>query len=144
MADDTSRIASAATSVGRDTRTEPYTMPPTLPGHQAWPQSAQNGISPLATASSTVDGRINLVENIRTLDIFFASRSHLVRYLVHPPAELRVDLLGSTVCSSPKDPGIGGKGERNLGHVVHPQPCGNGDRNHLDDLDGTVAHDVAA
>jgi hypothetical protein len=60
------------------------------------------------------------------------------------PAELGVDLLGSTVCCSHDNAGISGKRERNLSKIVHPQPSGNGDRHNLNDLDGALAHDVAA
>ena len=63
---------------------------------------------------------------------------------VHPAAELRVDLIGGTVCCSRDNPGIGGEGEWNPGNVVHPQACGHGDRHDLDDLDGTLPYDMAA
>jgi hypothetical protein len=60
------------------------------------------------------------------------------------PLKLWVDLLGSTVCCPSEDPGIGGKRERNLGHVVHAHPCGNSDRDHLNDHDGALSHELAA
>jgi hypothetical protein len=63
---------------------------------------------------------------------------------VHPAAELRVDLMGGTVCCSRDNPGIGGEGEWNLGHVVHPQACGHANRHDLDDLDGALPYDMAA
>ena len=65
-------------------------------------------------------------------------------HLRHPIFSRRVDLLGGTKGCAREDPGVGGKRERNLGQIVHPQSRGDGDRHHLDDLDGPLPHDMAA
>ena len=54
-----------------------------------------------------------------------------------------MELLGGPVRGPTEDAGVGRERQRHLCQGVDPQPTGDGDRHHLDDLGRLLTDDVA-